>query len=73
MYLFALHSGLDYPQWSSQPEPRRQDSDIGSGSLDQGRNDGAAENLWFSQPVHPDHLLLSQTCTPGSSQVSVML
>ncbi|XP_068732386.1 serine/threonine-protein kinase Chk1-like [Montipora capricornis] len=55
---------------ASQPEPRRLDSGIGSGILDNVDDDRGVNGLCFSQPVHLDHMLLStqMQCTPGASQ-----
>ena len=57
---------------ASQPEPRRLDSGIGSGVLESVDDERTINGLCFSQPVHPDHMLLStqMQCTPGASQVS---
>lgn len=66
-----FHCSNDVPISASQPEPRRHlDSGLGSDS----KGDdcaGGNESLWFSQPIRPDHMLLSSQlpCTPGSSQV----
>ena len=56
---------------ASQPEPRRLDSGIGSGILDNEDGERTINGLCFSQPVHPDHMLLStqMQSTPGASQV----
>jgi serine/threonine-protein kinase Chk1 len=56
---------------ASQPEPRRH-LDICSIGLGVTNGDSSPnEALWFSQPVHPDNMLLSSQvpCTPGNSQV----
>ncbi|XP_048588544.1 serine/threonine-protein kinase Chk1 isoform X2 [Nematostella vectensis] len=56
---------------ASQPEPRRHlDSGLGSAIGSTEDCGEAKEALWFSQPIHPDHMLLSSQlpCTPGSSQ-----
>ncbi|KAJ7333065.1 Serine/threonine-protein kinase Chk1 [Desmophyllum pertusum] len=55
---------------ASQPEPRRLDSGIGSGVLESVDDEGIVNGLCFSQPVHPDHMLLStqMQSTPGASQ-----
>ena len=56
---------------ASQPEPRRIDSGIGSGILDNEDGERTLNGLCFSQPVHPDHMLLGtqMQSTPGASQV----
>ena len=58
---------------ASQPEPRRLDSGIGSGVLESVDDERTVNGLCFSQPVHPDHMLLStqMQCTPGASQVTL--
>lgn len=55
---------------ASQPEPRRIDSGIGSGILDNEDGERTLNGLCFSQPVHPDHMLLGtqMQSTPGASQ-----
>ncbi|KAK2566823.1 Serine/threonine-protein kinase Chk1, partial [Acropora cervicornis] len=55
---------------ASQPEPRRLDSGIGSGILDNEDGERTINGLCFSQPVHPDHMLLGtqMQSTPGASQ-----
>lgn len=56
---------------ASQPEPRRLDSGIDSGVLESVDDEGTVNGLCFSQPVHPDHMLIStqMQSTPGASQV----
>lgn len=55
---------------ASQPEPRRLDSGIDSGVLESVDDEGTVNGLCFSQPVHPDHMLIStqMQSTPGASQ-----
>lgn len=44
------------------------------GQRSQGTSDELGPAFSFSQPVHPDHMILSQfPCTPGNSQVSKKL
>jgi len=55
---------------SSQPELAHHTSQRSQGSS--GEELGPAFS--FSQPLHPDHMILSQfPCTPGNSQVNTSL
>lgn len=57
---------------SSQPESRQR---LGSEGDTNSPLDPVDRQFWFSQPVHPDHMLLSSQIqgTPGSSQVRHIL